>query len=266
MSARAAAVLLLTLAACQRVPLDDPPLVEDTDTDTDSSTGDAPTDSGDADSNQEPMFGCEPGSANTCPSGQKCTAIAAGGTIQNDFECVNDDGTLLPGDECEPAPANGQDRCAAGTVCLISSVEATVGNCLTLCTTDTGCDTGKCIESPYTLTPFCADACDPIVPACPPGRACMQTDDRFVCGMPLDETDIGQQGDNCDDLNLRGCSEGYACLTGALVPDCQSGACCTNVCDLNNGDEECASPALCKPLFSEPAPGFESLGACYVPL
>lgn len=258
------AVFLFALAACQRVPLDDDPIVEDTDTDT-SSGGETPTDSGDEDPDLEPMFGCDPGDPNTCPMGQKCSALSEGGVAQNDFQCVNDDGMLPPGEECEPAPGTGQDGCSAGTVCLVASTEATLGNCLEVCSNDSTCEPGKCIESPYTLTPFCADACDPLVPDCPQGRACLQSDDRFVCGMLLDETDIGQTGDNCDYFNLRGCAEGYACLTGALVPNCQSSACCTNVCDLNLGDEQCASPGLCKSLFTEPAPGFELLGACYVP-
>jgi hypothetical protein len=259
--ARAAAVLLLALAACQRVPLDEPEPPEETDTDTDG----APTTGGGDDGSQEPMFGCTPGEANTCPMGQKCTALGNGGQAQNDFQCVNDDGILPPDEDCEPAPGTGQDGCTAGYVCLLDGVEATVGTCLELCSGDEICEPGKCTVSPYTLTPFCADACDPLVPDCPQGRACLQGDDRFVCGMPLEETDIGDVGDNCDSFNLRGCAEGNACLPGALVPDCQSGACCTNVCDLSSGDEQCATPAQCKPLFPEPAPGFEHLGACYVP-
>jgi hypothetical protein len=252
------------VAACQRVPLDDEPPPEDTDTDT--GTGGEPTTSGgnDDDDDGGPLFGCEPGDDTACPMGQKCTALSEGGP-QNHFQCVNDDGMLLAGEDCSPAPGTGQDACTSGTTCLGTFLDADVGTCIEVCNNDADCEPGKCTESPYTLTPFCADACDPLVPDCPPGRGCLQADDRFICGMILEETDIGVNAEPCDSINLRGCAEGYACMTGALVPNCNSGACCTNVCDQSLGDGQCISPALCKPLFPEPAPGFDLLGACYVP-
>lgn len=263
-TARALSSALL-LAACQRVPLDeDPgPIEEDTDTD----TSDVPTSEPPDDSNGDdgPVFGCEPGVDSTCPSGQKCTALSDGGVLQNNFQCVNDDGTLPAGESCTPAPGTGQDSCTAGTVCLTDAPEASLGACLELCGNGDECEPGKCTESPYTLTPFCAPACDPLFPDCQMGRACLQADDRFVCGMPVADFDIGVTNEQCDPISLRGCAEGFACMTGSLVPACTFPACCTNVCDQNGDGAECTSPALCRPLFPEPSPGFEALGACYVP-
>jgi hypothetical protein len=256
---------LLSLAACQRVPDPvDPFDVDDTDTDTDGT--DDPTSGGPSgdEGGFGPVYACEPGDPFACPMGQKCTALSDGGP-QNKYDCVPDDGALLPGDDCTPAPGTGQDQCAAGHACLTSKPDDEQGTCVELCNADDDCDGDKCEESPFTLTAFCAGSCDPLVPDCVDGRVCRQSDDRFVCGMSVDDTDIGIDGDPCDSINLRGCAEGYACMPGALIPGCASSACCTVVCDLGGGDEQCSAPALCKSLFTGPAPGFESTGACFVP-
>lgn len=261
---RLAAASLLLLA-CQRVPLDyDPGPIDETDTDTDASTGDQPTTNPSADSSDEPMFGCEPGDKGTCPMGQKCTALSEGG-LQNHFQCVNDDGEIPEGEQCGPAPGTGQDGCAAGTACLVTFPDADVGACIELCSNDADCEPGKCTVNPYGGTPFCADSCDPLFPECPQGRACLQAEDRFICAIAFQDVDVGVTGEECSAQSSSGCAEGYACMTGALVPGCNSSACCTNVCDLDVGDSQCTAPALCKNLFAEPAPGFEALGACYVP-
>ncbi len=256
---------LLPLAACQRVPIDEEPEPEEEESS--GSSGDVVVTDG-ADSNGDeggfgPEFKCEPGDPSTCPEGQKCSALSTGGA-QNKFKCVNDDGAVLPGDECTPSPFTGQDGCSSGAVCLVSAPEDTLGRCLQGCRNDEDCDTAKCTSSPFTGTTFCADSCDPLAPSCPQGLVCRQADDRFLCGMPV-EVDTGKTGDNCEGASLRGCVENYACLAGALVPGCASGNCCTNTCDLALGDDQCASPSLCRPLFSEPAPGFEGIGACFVP-
>lgn len=257
---RTAAALLLT--ACQVVPVDDDPTVVEDDS-TGATAGDPTTTTNSSDDDPSPEFGCAPADANSCPMGQKCTAVSEGG-FQNKLRCVNDDGMIPLGEDCTPAPGTGQDGCATGTVCIISSDEDIVGTCVRLCTNDSDCEPGKCAEHPTTLTPFCADSCDPLFPDCQPGRACLQADDRFVCGIPTPEDD-NVTGEDCDAINLRGCAEGFACMTGALVPGCASSGCCTPVCDQNGGDEQCTVPSLCKVLFPEPAPGFEDLGACYVP-
>ncbi len=257
-----AALACLLLPACQRVPIDD--LGGESSggaTDVESADDGPP---GDADGGYGPEFNCEPADEQACPAGQKCTAISEGGP-QNHFNCVPDDGMLLPGDDCEPAEGTGQDGCTSGHVCLRTNPEDQLGRCLPACRNDEDCEPGGCQESPYTLTTFCADACDPIVPDCENGFACHQTADRFVCDMLLSDTDISQPGEPCNAVGLRGCAANLACMHGALIPACVGDACCTTVCDLNLGDEQCPSPSLCRPLFSAPAPGFEAVGACYVP-
>ncbi len=255
---------LLPLAACQRVPFDEEPAVEESSSS--GSSGEvAVTDGGSNgdDGGSGPEYKCEPGDPSSCPEGQKCSPLSTGGS-QTKFQCVADDGALLPGDECTPAPVTGQDGCSAGDVCLASDPDAMLGRCLKACRNDDDCGLATCIQSPFTGTTFCADSCDPLAPSCLQGLVCRQANDRFVCGMAV-EVDTGKTGDNCEGHSLRGCVENYACMPGALVPGCASGNCCTNTCDLELGDDQCVSPSLCRPLFSEPAPGFEGIGACFVP-
>ena len=257
---------LLPLAACQRVPFDEPP-IEEASSSSGTSGGGVTDEAGDSNGDEGgfgPEYKCEPGDPTSCPEGQKCSALSNGGP-QNKFQCVNDDGGLLPGDECTPSPGTGQDGCSSGAVCLLSGPEDTLGRCLQGCRNDDDCEPGKCTQSPYTGTTFCADSCDPLESSCPQGLVCRQANDRFLCGMKI-EIDTGLTGDNCDLTSLRGCVENHACLAGATVPGCGSESCCTNTCDLALGDEQCVAPSLCRPLFGEPAPGFEGIGACYVPI
>ena len=69
-------------------------------------------------------------------------------------------------------------------------------------------------------------------------------------------TDIAQVGEPCDAVGLRGCAANLACLNGALVPGCFGSSCCTSVCDISQGDEQCAffPGTVCRPLFAAPAP------------
>lgn len=258
-------LVALAAVACQRVPGDDEPMEESSGTD---SGGEVVTDSGlDAEggnNNNGPQFECEPGDETSCSMGQKCTAVSDGGP-QNHFKCVPDDGKLLPGDDCTPASGTGQDGCTSGHVCLVSGLDDTQGRCLAACRNDDDCEPDACEISPFTLTTFCAAACDPLAPACDSGFGCRQSEDRFTCSMTLDETDIGQPGEPCDVFNLRGCADNLACMPGALVPGCASQSCCTTVCDLAAGDGQCPGGTLCNQMFATPAPGFESIGACFVP-
>jgi hypothetical protein len=87
--------------------------------------------------------------------------------------------------------------------------------------------------------------------------------DRFVCEFGRNG-DTGGQGDPCSITTDDGCAEGFVCLPGELVPGCSEGGCCTNVCDTSSGSG-CDSPAICAQIFESPAPGNETIGACFVP-
>ncbi|MFZ6183578.1 hypothetical protein [Nannocystis pusilla] len=270
-AARLVSVLaFLSFGACQRVPYDDDDTAgnqgdDESDTDTDGGGDTQPTTGApEPPPDLNPVYDCEPSGTPACPEGQKCTAISEGG-LQNHFKCVPDDSAILPLEPCVPAPESGQDACGAGTVCLSPTQDdPTSGLCFSLCRNDIDCDPGLCVTSPFSGTTYCADSCDPLVAICPPNLGCRQGTDRFVCEMLLD-VDMGTEGANCSEFNGRGCAPTYVCMPGALVPNCGSSSCCTSTCATNEGDAQCASPSLCEPLFPSPAPGFESIGACFVP-
>lgn len=256
---------ILLLGACQRVPLGDDEGGSDGPAETDSDGGggsSGPPTSGPP-PDPTPMYDCEPAGPSPCPVGQKCTAVSDG-ALQNHFKCVPDDGALPLYEPCVPDPEGGQDLCGAGTVCLAYSEDDPVsGRCFPLCRNNSDCEPGVCTTSPFTGTTFCADNCDPESPACLPGLGCRQQLDRFTCEMVLN-VDTGLTGAACLESSARGCADTLACLPYALVPMCNSPSCCTTTCDLTEADT-CPSPTICEPLFPTPAPGFENVGACFVP-
>lgn len=260
------ALSFLLLGACERVYQPLPGVTDgDTDTDTDTSAGETgPVTSTEPPPDPSAVYDCEPADPTSCPEGQKCSALSNGGP-QNHFQCVPDDGTLPLFEPCVPSPENGQDECGAGTVCLsVSEQDPSNGRCLQGCHNNSDCEPGVCATSPFTGTTFCAAGCDPTLADCPPGLGCRQSLDRFICEMVLD-SDIGLAGEPCDGTSLRGCANTYACMPGALVPNCASASCCTNTCDTNGSPDQCVVPTICKSLFLEPAPDFENTGACFVP-
>lgn len=252
----------LLLGACQVPPGAEAGDVPDDEPPDSTGTIDDPTTTNASGEPQVAVYDCEPADPTTCPMGQKCTAVSDGGP-QNHFECVADDGVLLPYEPCVPAPGNGQDGCGAGTVCLgYDEDDLGSGRCFKGCRNDADCEPGLCTTSPYSGTTYCADNCDPIVGECPPGLGCRQAIDRFICEMPLG-MDIGVEGEPC--FGFRGCADTYACIPGELVPGCASSGCCTNTCTTDGPAAQCASPSVCTELFTDPAPEYELIGACFVP-
>jgi hypothetical protein len=170
----------LLLGACQIPPgetIGDIP----GDDDGDDSTGpidDGPPTTGSNDTNDappDPVYDCEPADPAACPSGQKCTALSEGGA-QNHYQCVADDGELLPYDPCVPAPGNGQDGCGGGTVCLgYSEDDLGSGRCFKGCRND---DIGLEGEPCFGFR-GCANtlACMPgeLVPGCTSSACCTNT-------------------------------------------------------------------------------------------
>ncbi len=270
-------LLLLLLAGslggCQQIPTEDNSTTgtsatsTGTDTDTDTSTGGETSSASNGDPTQgqaQPEYRCDPADEMSCAENEKCTALLQGG-LQNLYDCVPDDSDRGPYEACMPAPESGADSCPPTTVCAPDTLEGTTGICAPLCVGDNDCDGGLCHENPFNNVPLCADKCDPFAAICPPGLQCRQTTDSFACLFPT-EVDIGQETAQCLPEEDRGCSPGYVCEAGGLIPNCQSptGFCCTALCD-TDGAETCPVPATCNPAFTDPAPGYESVGACYIP-
>ena len=259
-------LLVATLAlACQPIDADDSSVVE-TSGDGDGDSGDGDPGDGDPTTGTDTggaTFNCDPSEAMPCPEGQKCTALTAGGGPPV-YDCVPDDGSLLPNEPCTPAPNSGQDQCPSGFVCMPSEPDGMSGVCLELCATDTDCDAAFCTTPPDQQVPVCGAICDPLTPLCPDLQTCQRIrGSNFACVFPR-EGDVGTTADGCDSVTDSGCAQGFVCETGGIIPGCADPSCCTALCDLSDVDP-CMSPMLCGEIPLDPQPGLESVGACYVP-
>ena len=113
------------------------------------------------------------------------------------------------------------------------------------------------------MPPWRKVTCTPFASPCPTPLACRRNGDRFSCQF-LAAGDVGGPGDACGVTDDAGCAPGLVCLPGALVPDCTNDNCCAPVCDTTDADP-CIAPASCLPIIESPAPGFDTIGACFVP-
>jgi hypothetical protein len=261
------ALLSLVLAlplACQRLPGDE----EDSGSGpsgNDDTTGFAtllPGASDDADAADEETGSsatCDPVGQTGCPMGQKCTAILSGGLVA--YTCAAAPGGLGPDESCMASPSDGIDGCPSGYACLAD--EAGAGLCSSLCEGDGDCDQGVCLLARETDIPYCADDCLPFAASCPAPLQCRRNGNRFSCSF-LAIDDVGSVGEPCAITDDAGCAPGLVCLPGGVIPDCTHDNCCTSVCDTADANP-CIAPASCLPLLQGAAPGFESIGACYVP-
>lgn len=250
-------------SGCQRLPSEE----DDDDGTTPSSTTDGgtflPGDSNDDDDVADGDSGgssvCDPVAQTGCSPGEKCTAIVSGGMVV--YACVADPAQLDPQDPCQPSVADGLDGCPAGYACIRD--EAGNGLCTSLCEDDFDCTEAVCLESREDEIPYCADDCSPFESSCPSPLACRRNGNRFSCQF-IGESDTGSAGAACAIDEDAGCAPGFVCLPGALIPECTTDNCCTSLCDVTD-IEPCASPSTCLEILQGPAPGFEDIGACFVP-
>lgn len=257
------AALLTFTPGCQRLPAE-----ED-----DGNSGSGPPVSGggtllppDTDGDEEDAAdgtgggaGCDPVSQADCAMDEKCTAILTGGAVQ--YACVADAGGLDPSSPCTPSHEDGIDGCPSAYACLAD--EADNGLCAALCEASGDCTQGDCIVAPESQIPYCANDCSPFGSGCSAPLQCRRNDDRFSCSF-IGLDDIGGAGAPCVLADDGGCAPGLACIPGALVPDCVGDNCCVPLCDLSE-DDPCATPSTCNAVLAGPAPGFEDIGACFVP-
>jgi len=257
------ALFLLPAAACQQLPSteddDDGPSAP-------ASTGGGTLLPGNDDTGDEMADGdsggesvCNPVTQIGCPPSEKCTAILSGGEIV--YACAADSGGLDPNSSCQPSPADGIDGCPTGYACLRD--EGGNSLCAALCLADADCTQAQCIPSRELPIPYCADDCSPFEASCPSPLSCRRNGNRFSCQF-IGEGDVGPAGSPCAIADDAGCAPGLVCLPGALVPDCVTDNCCTPVCDVTEA-MPCSSPAICSELLPGAAPGFEEIGACFVP-
>lgn len=204
-----------------------------------------------------------------CPEGQKCMPYADdGGNSWNSQKCVDITGDGMLGEPCTVVGnfVSGMDDCAQGFICFHVDSQTQMGTCQPFCKGSP--EQAYCEQEGYFcqqdgggVLNLCLESCDPLVQDCSQGQGCYPLY-QFVCVPPGAPEDTGYEGDPCQFFN--GCQPGFACIQGDYVPNCDSFACCTPFCDLNNPD--CQDPEKqCAAVFEMPAMGEEHFGACMLP-
>lgn len=204
--------------------------------------------------------------AQDCPEGEKCVPYAASGSTWNALKCVPIMGDKASGEDCTYAdPFESTDDCDGSTFCLAMGSGAV---CLPFCTGSV--DTPECPPMAActfnadvffdVVINFCIPTCDPLVQDCGEGDGCYWHGSDFVCLGTSADVPIGEP---CNGF-FNECAKGNACTD--LVLGCASSMCCTNLCDMNLGDEQCAAlpGTTCKPFHAQglALPDFEHVGAC----
>ncbi len=211
-----------------------------------------------------------------CPEGEKCMPYANdGGGAWNATRCSEvTDSPDQPGDSCtvEGGGVSGIDSCDIASMCWNVDGETNEGTCVGFCEGDANnpvCsdpDTG-CSTSNDGVLILCLPFCDPLIQDCGEGEACYPEAIGFICSPDASGPDLGTYGDACEFLNV--CDPGLYCADASGVPGCESAACCSSFCDIEEGDGTCPGAAegqMCVPFWAEgeSPPGEESYGLCFI--
>ena len=237
----------LSLGACQSVAFDPPA----------AGTSD---DEG-AEPEANPVYNCDPTDLNACAAGQKCTVLEVAG-VQNVYDCVDDDGTLMTFSSCTPAPTTGQDSCPKGSVCIAPNADELTGFCMPMCDPNQECS-GVCSPQTERNIPLCGDTCNPLEMSCPVILQCHPADENFACQFQGDFHSGGALAE-CSPSSLEGCAEGFYCAQGSLVLGCEFQSCCTQMCSADAMMSGCEAPHECVAVPDAP-PEASNLGICIVP-
>ncbi len=245
-----------------------------------SNDDDSTSGSGSSDSTGEPTFVCPPEEgqppcdllAQDCGPGLRCIPYGLGvsGTVTP--VCVPAVDDPLPSYAiCTVDPEGCTDPCGVGEYCLPTDASDS-GICVGLCDAsgdDATCGGGEICDTCAECTVgLCWAGCDPLAPDCPgSGNTCVyeSSEEAFEC-LPIQSMRLGL-GQMCTDAYS--CAQGLACVTEEVLDGCDGlGACCTELCDLADGDPGCSDAAhVCFP-FVWPGPaaaGQEHVGVCGLP-
>ncbi len=216
---------------------------------------------------------CDP-SAQDCPEGSKCTAMAK---MADDTWNIN---------KCVPEPQNGKmqgetcttqtdmftgiDDCAKGYICLNQKDDGTEGYCVEFCTPEMACPNtsggaGYCLVANEGVLPICLDLCDPLTQDCPGLGACYVGDNNYICYGPDPVDTDGLEGAECNFLNA--CAKGLNCNEASTVDGCMTDqyGCCNPFCALDEANP-CTAPEVCTAVYGEmQPPGYENVGLCALP-
>lgn len=214
-----------------------------------------------------------------CPRGDKCVPCSLGALEWFSDTCCRplDPDPAAVGEPCvrEEGPWSGLDDCAADSVCWFLD-DAQTGTCVAQCDgsrANPECAAGSSCDITYEGTVIlCLPTCDPLAPACGPGRTCahgtrvgVSDFGHFVCQATAPLNTVAGYGGACSAFGEL-CDEGLACAWPADVPGCESGRCCTLVGSLE-APPACPDPAQsCVAAYpdGDAPPGLESLCYCTV--
>jgi hypothetical protein len=209
--------------------------------------------------------------AQDCPLGEKCMAWANDGASSwNATRCTEvDPNPAAIGDACTVVGSgvSGIDSCDIGVMCWDVDVETNTGTCVEMCSGSARnpvCNTPQtaCSISNEGVLILCLPICNPLAGECGEGQGCYDTGDVFQCAPDASGGDT-TTGDPCEFLNA--CSDGYACVNPAVVPDCVgSVGCCTAYCTIDD-ESPCVDGQTCIPYYeagTAPDACLEDVGIC----
>jgi hypothetical protein len=206
-----------------------------------------------------------------CPEGEKCVPYASSGGSWDANKCVPVLGGQAHGEPCTWAGIiEATDDCDATSMCWNTQMVdgEYVGTCLAYCTgsADTPqCPPGSsCLVGQEGWLAVCELTCDPIAQDCNEGLGCYWASSQFNCVFTTDDIPTGEP---CGYLN--DCAPGHLCADATALPSCAGSACCTQYCNLPDGDAGCvAQPGTVCTAFFEMGmvpDGYEHVGVCIIP-
>ena len=218
---------------------------------------------------------CDVWDPDSCPDGEKCTAVSTQGGTWDAHKCVPIMGDGEPGDDCmalgEMPGLDGLDDCGAGAMCWNVDKDTGIGVCRGFCEgspNDPECpEMHVCPIYGDGVITICLPTCDPLQQGadCPDNTPlCLPFGDNFMCAFASDNAGYGEE---CQFATA--CAPGLVCVNAEIVPDCQGDGCCTEWCDTSQPNTciDAGKGAECLPWWEMgmAPPGFEDLGVCGLP-
>jgi hypothetical protein len=215
-----------------------------------------------------PWADCDP-FAQDCPEGEKCVPQASSGDVWDTNTCVSIMGDQAPGEPCTyDGPFAATDDCDASSWCWEVDENGN-GICHPFCqgtADEPECPPASaCFITNSGVINICITTCDPVLQDCSDGEGCYWTGVDFNC---IFTTGGGApDGEPCGYIN--DCTPGSMCIDAEALPTCGGSSCCTNFCDLELGDGQCAAVpgTVCASFFEqgEAPPEYAHVGVCILP-
>lgn len=122
------------------------------------------------------------------------------------------------------------------------------------CTIDEGHACGQGSPS------VCGPLCDPLLQDCAVDLGCYPLEAAWIC--VVDESNgNGGQDAMCEVANA--CGPGFACIAAEALPACDVGACCSQLCDVDEPGNPCPTGLACLPWYADEAPpDYDHVGIC----